>query len=92
MVVPAEREGLSHDASQPIYGNSETSLVSSRKAGGRQDIAVGHSVCYNLMYFILITIKVIVDMREFRSSLPSLLHKRGISVIPITLEVNCLKC
>lgn len=32
-------------------------------------------------------LQVIVDMREFRSSLPSLLHARGIEVIPVTLEV-----
>lgn len=31
---------------------------------------------------------VIVDMREFRSELPSLLHKRGIHIEPITLEVG----
>lgn len=31
--------------------------------------------------------QVIVDMREFRSSLPSLLHARGMEVIPVTLEV-----
>ena len=28
-----------------------------------------------------------MDMREFRSSLPSLLHKRGVDIIPVTLEV-----
>ena len=27
-------------------------------------------------------------MREFRSALPSLLHKRGIDIIPVTLEVH----
>ena len=27
-------------------------------------------------------------MREFRSALPSLLHKRGIDIEPVTLEVN----
>ena len=30
---------------------------------------------------------VIVDMREFRSELPSLLHRRGIDIIPVTIEV-----
>merc|ERR1712142_343680 len=34
------------------------------------------------------TPKVIVDMREFRSELPSLLHKRGIDIEPVTLEVG----
>ena len=33
------------------------------------------------------TPRVIVDMREFRSALPSLLHKRGIDIEPVTLEV-----
>lgn len=31
--------------------------------------------------------KVIVDMREFRSDLPVLLHRRGIDIEPITLQV-----
>ena len=31
---------------------------------------------------------VIVDVREFRSSLPSLLHSRGLTIIPVTLEVG----
>lgn len=30
---------------------------------------------------------VVVDMREFRSELPSLLHRRGIDILPITIEV-----
>ena len=29
-----------------------------------------------------------MDMREFRSELPSLLHKRGIDIDPVTLEVG----
>lgn len=32
--------------------------------------------------------KVIVDIREFRSELPALLHKRGIEIEPITLVVS----
>jgi len=32
--------------------------------------------------------KVVVDMREFRSSLPMLLFQRGMEVSPITLEVG----
>lgn len=34
------------------------------------------------------TPKVIVDMREFRSDLPVLLHRRGIDIEPITLQVS----
>ena len=32
--------------------------------------------------------QVLVDIREFRSTLPSLLHKRGIEIDPLTLEVS----
>ncbi|BET02202.1 ERHypothetical proteinypothetical protein [Nesidiocoris tenuis] len=31
---------------------------------------------------------IIVDMREFRSELPSLLHKRGVEIEPVTLQVG----
>ncbi|KAK6990858.1 DNA repair endonuclease XPF-like isoform X1 [Biomphalaria glabrata] len=34
------------------------------------------------------TQKIIVDMREFRSELPSLIHRRGIEIEPVTLEVG----
>lgn len=34
-----------------------------------------------------VTPKIVVDMREFRSELPSLLHKRGIEIEPITITV-----
>ncbi|CAG0897565.1 unnamed protein product, partial [Cyprideis torosa] len=32
--------------------------------------------------------RVIVDVRELRSALPSLLHKRGLEIDPVTLEVG----
>ena len=32
--------------------------------------------------------RVIVDMREFRSELPALIHKRGIDIEPVTIEVR----
>lgn len=32
--------------------------------------------------------KVIVDMREFRSELPCLIHKRGLEVVPVTITVS----
>lgn len=34
---------------------------------------------------------IVVDMREFRSDLPSILHKRGIEIEPVTIEVFTLK-
>lgn len=35
--------------------------------------------------------KVIVDMREFRSELPCLIHKRGLEVVPVTITVSLQK-
>jgi len=32
--------------------------------------------------------KVVVDMREFRCQLPALLHKRGIDIEPVTIEIG----
>lgn len=31
---------------------------------------------------------ILVDMREFRSELPSLIHKRGINLEPLTLDIG----
>ncbi|KAI0794969.1 hypothetical protein C8Q75DRAFT_748299 [Abortiporus biennis] len=49
--------------------------ISSRIAGGRKEINTEPS-------------RVIVDMREFRSSLPSLLHASNLLVVPVTLTVG----
>ncbi|GMH29781.1 hypothetical protein Nepgr_031624 [Nepenthes gracilis] len=45
-----------------------------RKAGGRKDAEK--------------EMQVIVDMREFMSSLPNVLHNKGMRIIPVTLEVG----
>ena len=58
---------------------SSSSERSSRKAGGRRGEAVDAP---------LEDPKVIVDLREFRSELPSLIHRRGLKVDPVTLEVG----
>ncbi|KAI0077545.1 hypothetical protein K474DRAFT_1707288 [Panus rudis PR-1116 ss-1] len=50
-------------------------IVSTRIGGGRRDISTEPS-------------RVIVDMREFRSSLPSLLHAANLVIIPVTLTVG----
>lgn len=35
-----------------------------------------------------IVFQVIVDIREFMSSLPNVLHQKGMRIIPVTLEVG----
>lgn len=39
---------------------------------------------------VAIVNKIIVDMREFRSELPSLLHQRNIEIEPVTILVSFL--
>ncbi|VBB27037.1 unnamed protein product [Acanthocheilonema viteae] len=50
-------------------------MRSTRNAGGRADQNEGNP-------------KVIVDMREFQSELPTVLYKRGIDLTPATIEVG----
>ncbi|VDK82413.1 unnamed protein product [Onchocerca ochengi] len=50
-------------------------MKSTRDAGGRIDQNEGNP-------------KVIIDMREFQSELPTVLYKRGIDLIPATIEVG----
>ena len=80
MVIPEDREGRDVDNSVLARGSEKPSDVlmkslgrNSRKGGGSEE---------------KVTPRVIVDMREFRSELPSLLHKRGIDIEPVTLEVG----
>ncbi|KAL1747983.1 hypothetical protein HDZ31DRAFT_79987 [Schizophyllum fasciatum] len=56
-------------------GDTIIKTISTRIAGGRREITTEPS-------------RVIVDMREFRSTLPSLLHASNLLVIPATLTVG----
>ncbi|XP_031699109.1 DNA repair endonuclease XPF isoform X1 [Anarrhichthys ocellatus] len=75
MVIPEEREGR-QDTNLDLARNLEpaNATTNTRKAGG-QDQPKEPS-------------RVIVDMREFRSELPSMLHRRGLDIEPVTLEVG----
>ncbi|THH13224.1 hypothetical protein EW146_g6966 [Bondarzewia mesenterica] len=56
-------------------GEAMIKTISSRMAGGRREVSTEPS-------------RVIVDMREFRSTLPSLLHASKLLVVPATLTVG----
>ncbi|XP_034943246.1 DNA repair endonuclease XPF isoform X2 [Chelonus insularis] len=72
MVVPTDQDGKM-EGSATI--EEETVEQSSRKGGlGGNSNKIIH--------------KVIVDIREFRSELPALLHKRGIEIEPVTLVIG----
>ncbi|XP_076154557.1 DNA repair endonuclease XPF [Alosa pseudoharengus] len=74
MVVPEEREGRG-DTNSDLVRSQEpaNATTNTRKAGGQE---------------VKEPTRVIVDMREFRSELPSLLHRRGLDIEPVTLEVG----
>ena len=81
MVIPEDRDGkagLNQDlirdskkASDTIMENTNATTRKGRSGGVNE--AGANAVP-----------KVIVDMREFRSELPSLIHKRGIDIEPVT--------
>ncbi|XP_015260912.1 PREDICTED: DNA repair endonuclease XPF [Gekko japonicus] len=75
MVIPEEREGRD-ETNLDLVRDATPAAASTdtRKAGGQDQKSVQHSV--------------VVDMREFRSELPSLIHRRGIDIDPVTLEVG----
>lgn len=53
-----------------------------RRAGGHELIAAGGGPAG-----AAVKPRVIVDVREFMSSLPAVLYQRGMDVVPVTLEV-----
>ncbi|XP_040923229.1 DNA repair endonuclease XPF isoform X1 [Toxotes jaculatrix] len=75
MVIPEEREGR-EDTNLDLARNLEpaNATTNTHKAGGQEQPKEPS--------------RVIVDMREFRSELPSLLHRRGLDIEPVTLEVG----
>lgn len=36
--------------------------------------------------------RLVIDVREFMSSLPSVLHQQGLQIVPVTLEVHIFFC
>lgn len=79
MVVPEAQDGKSEDCAELSRDQSRPNLtvapISSRKGGHENPTKKK-------------TPTIIVDMREFRSDLPSLIHRRGIEVEPVTLQVG----
>lgn len=75
MMLPAYQEGSFLGFEPPMEPASTTSQNSiTRKAGGRRTIEK--------------EMQVIVDMREFMSNLPNVLHQKGMRIVPVTLEVG----
>ncbi|KAH9934024.1 uncharacterized protein BXZ73DRAFT_89675 [Epithele typhae] len=64
-----------HEERGSVANDALIRTISTRMAGGRKEVSTEPA-------------RVIVDMREFRSSLPSLLHASGLLVLPVTLTVG----
>lgn len=74
MVVPEYQDGKSDESLLMLQKTPDK--INTRKAGGQDEVTATPSMP-----------KIIVDMREFRSDLPCLIHKRGIEIIPVTISV-----
>ncbi|KAJ6714912.1 DNA REPAIR ENDONUCLEASE XPF [Salix viminalis] len=74
MMIPVDQNGHCVGLNASIEPASSSYQNSTRRAGGRKEIVK--------------EMQVIVDMREFMSSLPNVLHQKGMSIIPVTLEVG----
>ncbi|XP_034826985.1 DNA repair endonuclease XPF isoform X1 [Maniola hyperantus] len=74
MVVPSYQDGKT-DEYFNLNVEEEDDPVDTRKAGGQVKRTKEKPV-------------VIVDMREFRSDLPALLHKKGINIEPVTIAIG----
>lgn len=78
MVVPEYQDGRTDEAFILLKAHEDDEVgpeINTREAGGQkpQNLEVP---------------KIIVDMREFRSDLPCLIHRRGMEVIPVTITVR----
>ena len=86
MVIPEHREGRERDDEN--FHNPDLARNLSEKASDPVMENMAKSSRKGFDERSRTIPKVIVDMREFRSELPSILHKRGIDIEPITLEVG----
>lgn len=72
MVVPEDQDGKSDTCT--FLERAHQSPEKNTRAGGK-DVPPKKQF-------------IIVDMREFRSELPALIHKRGIEIEPVTITVS----
>ena len=81
MVIPEEREGRTEGDNPDLVRGSEKASDAIMQNSNSVTRKAGGSVTKTQS-------KIIVDMRELRSDLPSLIHKRGMDIEPVTIEVG----
>ncbi|KAL6512237.1 hypothetical protein OROHE_019849 [Orobanche hederae] len=75
MMIPVSQDDQLPRTSSSLEPQSVTAQnLITRKAGGKKEAEK--------------EMQIIVDMREFMSSLPNVLHQKGMRIIPVTLEVG----
>lgn len=84
MVIPEYNDGKSEDHPDLIRDSRRAAEV---EADEKRDTRKGGQAETEPK----IPQRIIVDMREFRSELPALIHKRGIEIDPVTIEVCDVK-
>ena len=83
-----------HEDRTTAAGEALIKTISTRIAGGRKEASIEPAQVSCSWTAVPVhhadngRVQVIVDMREFRSSLPSLLHASGLLVLPVTLTVG----
>lgn len=82
MVIETDREGRLLAEEQPGAGGEEDSPMDTnsrtRQAGGQAKSQAPTEI----------KSQIVTDMREFRSELPCLIHRRGVEVVPIQITVG----
>lgn len=74
MVIETDRDGRMLSDPLPVE-EEPTDNTSTRRAGGQ--VTTGEH-----------KMQIVTDMREFRSELPCLIHRRGVEVIPVTISIG----
>ncbi|XP_023175651.2 DNA repair endonuclease XPF [Drosophila hydei] len=80
MVIPEYQDGKTDEAFVLYKSYDDEEPTNART---RQGAATGVALAS-----ARITPKIIVDMREFRSDLPCLIHRRGLEVVPVTITIG----
>jgi DNA excision repair protein ERCC-4 len=75
MMIPVDQHGRMLESTPPKQSATCLNLNAiTRKAGGQKQVEK--------------QMQVVVDVREFGSSLPCVIHQQGIKILPVTLEVG----
>lgn len=77
MVIETDREGrMLSEAEETVVADNALDNSTTRQAGGQLPSGPENKSL------------VVTDMREFRSELPCLIHRRGVEVVPVTITIG----